>query len=321
MQMPNLKFTQAAVERLKPPASGRIEAWDSQLPGFGLRIAASGLKTWQACYRVEGRMVREKLGTLAQIPSVAEARDLARQSMTKARTGAHPVEERRRKKDDDRRQAEAEEASKKNTLAALVDQFLAERPVVNQKGKPLAKEYLGESRRTLERDIKETTLGAKPMSEITGEEIRRHVRGIAKRRPSQANHVLAYLSVVLNWAIEEGLTKENPAAAVKPPAPKVERDRALKDHEIKLFWRACEAVGWPFGPLAQLLLLTAQRRDELAHATWSEFGDLSKQTWALPGGALRTAAPTSCTLASSRSRSSRNCRASPARKVGSSLQV
>jgi hypothetical protein len=62
--MPNLKLTQAAVERLKPPASGRIEAWDSQLPGFGLRIAASGLKTWQALYRVNGKMVREKLGTL-----------------------------------------------------------------------------------------------------------------------------------------------------------------------------------------------------------------------------------------------------------------
>jgi integrase len=310
--MPNLKFTQAAVERLKPPESGRIEAWDSQLPGFGLRIAASGLKTWQACYRVEGKMVREKLGTLAQIPNVAEARDLARQSMTKARTGAHPVEERRRKKDDDRRQAEAEEARKKNTLAALVDRYLAERPVVNQKGKPLAKEYLGESRRTLERDIKETKLGAKPMSEITGEEIRRHVRGIAKRRPSQANHVLAYLSVALNWAVEEGLTKENPAAAVKSPAPKVERERALSDEEIPLFWRACErndtedsndaadhanppekkklGVGWPFGPLARLLLLTAQRRDELAHATWGEF-DLDKQTWTIPGARTKNGRP------------------------------
>ena len=45
-----------------------------------------------ASYRVNGKPVREKLGTLAQIPNVADARELARQSMTKARSGANPVE-------------------------------------------------------------------------------------------------------------------------------------------------------------------------------------------------------------------------------------
>ncbi len=47
-------------------------------------------------------------------------------------------------------------------------------------------------------------------------------------------------------------------------------------------------IGWPFGPLAQLLLLTAQRRDELAQATWSEF-DLDKQTWTLTGQRTKNA--------------------------------
>ena len=64
------------------------------------------------------------------------------------------------------------------------------------------------------------------------------------------------------------------------PAQKVERERALGDEEIRAFWLACDRIGWPFGPLAQLLLLTAQRRDELAHATWGEF---DKQTRTLPG--------------------------------------
>ena len=66
------------------------------------------------------------------------------------------------------------------------------------------------------------------------------------------------------------------------PAQKAERERTLDDEEIRPFWLACERIGWPFGPLAQLLLLTAQRRDELAYATWSEF-DLEKRTWILPG--------------------------------------
>ena len=111
--MPTLKLTQAAVEKLKPPASGRIEVWDSQLPGFGLRISDTGRKTWQAFYRVKRRMVREKLGTLAQIPNVADAREMARQSMTRAQAGANPVEDRCRKEEEDRRQAEAEELPQK----------------------------------------------------------------------------------------------------------------------------------------------------------------------------------------------------------------
>ena len=66
------------------------------------------------------------------------------------------------------------------------------------------------------------------------------------------------------------------------PAQKVERERSLSDKEIPTFWLACDEIGWPFGPLAQVLLLTAQRRDELAHATWTEF-DLAGKTWTLPG--------------------------------------
>jgi hypothetical protein len=71
--MPTIKLTQAAVERLKPPATGRVEYWDSQLPGFGLRIAAArpgraekdARRTWQAFYRVKGQgtVVRETIGT------------------------------------------------------------------------------------------------------------------------------------------------------------------------------------------------------------------------------------------------------------------
>ena len=65
------------------------------------------------------------------------------------------------------------------------------------------------------------------------------------------------------------------------PAPKVERDRALSDDEIRLFWRARERIGWPYGPLFKLLLLTAQRRNEVAEAKWIEF-DLDRGLWELP---------------------------------------
>jgi integrase len=226
-------------------------------------------------------MVREKLGTLAQIPNVADARKLARQSMTRARTGENPVEDRRRKEEEERRQSEAEEVRRESTLAAVIDRYLAERPA-DRSRKPMRAEYLAETARTLNKNVKQSALGKRPLDEITGDEIKRLVRGIAKDAPSQANHTLAYLKAMLGWAIDEGLIGKNPAASVKMPAQKVERERALSDEEIPVFWLACDAIGWPFGPLARLLLLTAQRRDELAYAAWSEF-DLNKQTWTLPG--------------------------------------
>ncbi|MGY9057781.1 MAG: tyrosine-type recombinase/integrase, partial [Alphaproteobacteria bacterium] len=39
--------------------------------------------------------------------------------------------------------------------------------------------------------------------------------------------------------------------------------------------------GYPFGMLFQMLLVTAQRRDEVSLAAWSEF-DLEKRLWTIP---------------------------------------
>jgi hypothetical protein len=98
MTQPNrIKFTQSVCERLPVPADGYVIHWDMGLPGFGLRISAKGRKSWIAQYRVSGREVQETLGTMAVIPSLAEARDRARQSMNKAHSGVHPVHERKAK--------------------------------------------------------------------------------------------------------------------------------------------------------------------------------------------------------------------------------
>src|SRR5438132_332018 len=112
--MPKLKLTQIAVERgCKPPATGRLEYWDSQLPGFGLRVAAARdgrepRKTWQVMYYVGGRRVRETLGTIATIPKVDAARMLARESLQKAQRGVHPADERRERREEEEREAKVE---------------------------------------------------------------------------------------------------------------------------------------------------------------------------------------------------------------------
>ena len=51
---------------------------------------------------------------------------------------------------------------------------------------------------------------------------------------------------------------------------------------------ADDEIGWPFGPLAKLLLLTGQRRDGVADADWTEF-DLDKRLWAIPAKRAKSA--------------------------------
>jgi integrase len=57
--------------------------------------------------------------------------------------------------------------------------------------------------------------------------------------------------------------------------------RDLSDDELKAVWQASEAIGWPFGPLVQLLILTGQRRGEIAGMRWGEI-DLDARKWTLP---------------------------------------
>jgi len=64
----------------------------------------------------------------------------------------------------------------------------------------------------------------------------------------------------------------------------------LSTDEIKAFWRASAQLGYPYGPLMQLLLLTVQRKSEVAEASWSEFGGtirdaegkLQSDLWQIP---------------------------------------
>jgi integrase len=96
-----------------------------------------------------------------------------------------------------------------------------------------------------------------------------------------ANRTLAYLRKMLSWAVERGIITASPAAGVGAPGGEETRDRVLAPGELAAVWRACDALGWPFGPLVQLLIVTAQRRDEMAHMAWPDL-DLERRLWTLP---------------------------------------
>jgi integrase len=267
--MPTIRLTQRAVDVLKAPKAGRVEYFDSICPGFGLRVSKHGSKTWIAMYRVNGKLVRETIGSLAVIPKVDVARDRARESLQKARAGTNPVTERRER-------ARAESDKLPDTFAAVADLY------VERYAKKNTKETTWkEVRRKLDVDVL-PKWGARPIGTLTRRDMVELLDGIADRgSPVQANRTLTRMRTLFNWAVEREIIPASPIAKMKLPTVEKPRDRVLDDDEIRLFWGACGKLDWPFGPLFKLLLLTAQRRDEVAGLEWAEI-DLEKRLWTLP---------------------------------------
>jgi integrase len=112
----------------------------------------------------------------------------------------------------------------------------------------------------------------------------------------EANRVLAAIRKFFNWAIERGLLETSPCAGIKPPTPESARDRVLDDRELALVWRGADALGYPFGPFVQLLILTGQRRAEVAGTMWSEI-DVDLALWSLPPEPTKNGEPHAIPLA------------------------
>jgi hypothetical protein len=87
---------------------------------------------------------------------------------------------------------------------------------------------------------------------------------------------------LFTWAVDRGILEASPFDRLKTPVPKQpSRDRVLNDAELAMIWQAAKALGYPSGPIVQLLILTAARRSEISEMPWSELAsDLS--LWTLP---------------------------------------
>jgi Phage integrase family len=61
----------------------------------------------------------------------------------------------------------------------------------------------------------------------------------------------------------------------------------LPEDEIRALWGAWERMGYPFGTIQQLLLLTAQRRGEVSSLRWDQL-DMERGVWRLASADTKT---------------------------------
>lgn len=260
-------LTSKAVENLVPPSS-RIEVADGAMQGLYLVVQPSGAKSWAVRYRFAGKPRKMTIGPYPLF-GLLQAREAAGKALRAVSEGRDPAEEVKAKK--------AGIPTIQTVDAALTD-FITRHVEPNNR-----ESWRSEVKRIIELDVR-PRWGKRRLADIHKRDVLALLDAVTDRGARvAANRLFALLRKFFNWSIERGLIEVSPTDGMRPPAAETSRDRILTNEEIRLFWQATEALGWPFGPMARLLLLTGQRREEVAAATWDEFHLNGKEpTWVIP---------------------------------------
>ena len=247
------------------PLAREVMLWDDRIAGFGLKTTPAGAKTYLFQYRLGGRAGRTRRYTIGKHGSITAeaARKEADRLATLVRQGVDPQQE---KQDTARR---AIDLAFKPYAERFIEDCLKVRWKASHKdGEALLRRYVI------------PVLGNKPLPDIGRADIRAVLKPVS-RKVATCRNLFAVLRRLFRWAVSEGDLTVSPIAGMEPPPLPPKRDRVLSDQELRLVWNASEKLGYPFGPLFRLLLVTGQRLEEVSGLSW---GELDRETalWSLP---------------------------------------
>ena len=252
-----------------PPGRKDMLIFDDAMAGFAVRVTAGGGKAWLAQWTAVGLRRRLPLGDWPAVTAAA-ARKAAGAVRAKVAAGGDPFAEREAARQAVRAQVEAD----KLTVGVLFADWLrltAHRPhtVTDATGRL----------KLAFRDWAD-----RPAAAVTkGDVVRRLDRIAAERGVVTARRTLAYGRAAFNWACKRDLLAANPFAGVAAPGKETARDRALSDREIGEVWRAAGTLAPEWTAFVRLLLLTLQRREEVAGMQWPELDSRVRPTkWTIP---------------------------------------
>ena len=247
-----MRLTTVTIRKIKlPPGVTDKVYFDDALPGFGLRVRASGVHSWMVQYAIAGRTRRVVLGLLTAL-DLATARDTAEKLLARVRLGGDPVAERKQAR-----------LAATRTFGVYLPRFLE-----FQKARIKPRSYV-ETVRHLE--INATPLHDLPIEAVTRRAIAEQLAQIEKNiGATTRNRMRSSLSAFFTWAAREGYIDSNPVAFTNKAEEKA-RARLLSDEELRIIWRALDD-GPPdqFAAIVKLLILTGARRSEIGGLMWDE---------------------------------------------------
>jgi integrase len=244
-------------------------------PGFGVRVTAGGAKAFVLNYRIGGRERRYTIGAFPTWP-VIRALKVARELRQQIDDGHDPQEA--------KEAARAPEIAGK-TVTNVLDEFTAR--YLKRKEKPLR--TAGQIERVFERLVK-PAIGDTGIYDLRRSHVVEMLDGIEDENgPVMADRTLAYCRKAFNWhaarddqfsiPIVRGMARTQPKDRA--------RRRILADDEIRDLWGALDLIERPacYPRYIRALLLTAQRRDEVAKMSWPE---IDEDIWIIPAERYKT---------------------------------
>jgi integrase len=247
--MPKISLSDAGIRALKPPEQGQITVWDAASP-IGLRISQGGSKTFIVMI---GSGKRHVIGRYP-IVTLSDARQEAKRILAEKTLGItkpDPTE----------------------TFGVVLDLFLE---AIKKRNKPRTiKDYTY----YLNRFFKEP-FGDKEISKITPKEISRKIEALSETQSTQI-HAYVYLRGFFRWAVQKHYLERSPMEGMAVPSKLSSRERALTDPELQEVCTLAFNGEDTYSKIISLLLLTGQRRGEIAALKW-EWIDSEKKHITLP---------------------------------------
>ena len=255
--MPVLKITKRNVDAAPVPEKGDAYFWDTELRGFGLRVTPRGVRSYVLQYRLPSRPARRlTIGVHGSPWTPDKARDRAAELLMDVKRGDDPVH-----------------AANKRTRAAVELEFTKYVDTFTEGYlKAQWRDTWADAKRQLELHVVPHLKG-RPLPEIEKHELAKVIQRL-RDRPALARNTHATLRRMFRWAVDQGDLLHSPMPAA-PPLVKA-RKRVLTPDEVVAAWQASYSLGRPMGQFVRLLIVTLQRRSEVAELPWAELSELNR---------------------------------------------
>ncbi len=255
--MAKRKLTKRTVEAIEPDTKRDVVVWDTSLPGFGVRVKPSGVRSYIFQYRNEhGRSKRGSIGRHGRL-TLEQARQRAKQLFASVDTGADPVTERKT----------IREAP---SIDDLVNKYISDH--LERHNKPRTRD---EFKRIVEKHIR-PTFGPLKAASVTRQDVAK-LHGSMADTPRLANTVLSVLSKMFNLAEVWGMRPDgsNPVRLIKR-YPERRRERFCTEEELGQLGAVLseaereQSVQQSAIDAIRLLALTGCRLSEIISLRWED---------------------------------------------------
>ena len=233
--MPTKKLTEVSIRALPLPEKGQVTYWDETVKNFGVRVSQGGSKSFVVLRGLNRH--RTTLGRFGVIP-LADARQRAKELLAEHTLGVtilSPISF------DDAKAEYLELCERKNRPKTVYDY-----------------------KRILERHFK---FGKTQLAKITTRDIMQRVNRLSNT-PRQQHYTFTVIKAFFRWAVRNRYIEISPLHDLTVPNVAKSRDRTLSGRELREVYTKAQAEVSMFGCIVQLLVLTGQRRNEIAGLRW-----------------------------------------------------